>query len=124
MTVNMVTVTIEVDGSPADVAGPEGNYVFSPSGVMWPDTSGAPIAPMLQHGSLTTDNTAKTGTATVQLVASDNYSAGVLAWDVIVNVRDLPTVNVPNVPVNFAAGATQTLWSILAAAGWTPTTMP
>ena len=124
MTVNMVTVTINVDGSPADSAGPEGNYIFSPSGVMWPDTSGNPVAPMVQHGAIAAAPGTQAATASAQLVASDNYGPGVLTWDVIVNVRGLPTVNVPAVPVNYAAGATQSIWTILQATGWTPITQP
>jgi hypothetical protein len=115
---NLVTVTIAVDNSPADLTSAEGYYVLSPSGVMWPDTSGNPVAPMVHNGHLVN------GTASEQLVASDNYAAGVLTWDVIINVRGLPTVNVASVPVNFANGASQNIWTILQAAGWTPATQP
>jgi hypothetical protein len=124
MTVNMVTVTINIDGSPADTAGPEGNYVFSPAGVMWPDLSGNPLTPMVVHATLTTTLVPPLATASVQLVASDNFAAGVLTWDVIINVRGMPTINVANVPVNFASGATQSIWTILQTAGWTPTVQP
>lgn len=126
MTASMVTVSIQVDGAPGDTLPPEGNYVFSPSGVLWPDTSGNAVAPQLQHGVLM-PNTAVSppvATASVQLVASDNFTAGVLTWDVIINVRGMPTVNVQAVPVNFASGANQNIWTILQAAGWTPVQVP
>lgn len=128
MTVNMVTVNINIDGSAADTAGPEGNYIFSPAGVMWPDLSGNPITPMVQHSNLLTTGPANgqpgTATASVSLVASDNFAAGVLTWDVIINVRGMPTINVSNVPVNFANGATQSIWTILQSVGWTPIAQP
>lgn len=126
MTVNVVNVTIQVDGSPADPSPPEGNYVFTPSGVMWPDTSSNPVVPMVVHGTLVGNVSVSPpiSVATVQLVASDNFTAGVLTWDVIINVRGEPTVMVANVPVNFASGANQSIWSILQSAGWTPQPEP
>lgn len=119
MTVNLVNVVVAADGSPADqtpsgLETPEGYAVAVPDGTRWPDANNLPIAPMVQKEALIN------GTATLQLVASDNYSAGVLAWDFIINIRGFPTVNVAQVPVNFASGATQSVWTILAAAGWTP----
>lgn len=118
MTYNVVNVTVAADNSPADATTAEGNVVAVPSGVEWPDTSGNPIVPMVVHGTLLA------GTCTLALVASDNFAAGVLNWDFIINIRGLPTVNVASVPVNFASGATQNVWTILQAAGWTPVTQP
>lgn len=118
MTYNTVNVTVAVDNSPVDLATAEGNVVAVPSGTEWPDTSNNPIVPMVVHGTLVS------GTCTLVLVASDNFGAGVLNWDFIVNIRGLPTVNVASVPVNFANGATQSIWTILTAAGWTPTSQP
>ena len=115
MTINVVNVVVAADASPADLAPAEGNVVAVPSGTEWPDTNNEPIVPMVVHGTLTA------GTCTIVLVASDNYAAGVLAWDLIINIRGLPTVNVSDVVVNFSNGATQNVWTILAAAGWTPT---
>jgi len=124
VTLNVVNVVVAADPSPVDIqasggsAFPEGNVLAVPSGVMWPDTSSNPIVPMVVHGAL------QSGTCTIGLVASDNFGAGVLTWDFIINIRGLPTVNVPAVPVNFASGATQNVWTILTAAGWTPTQQP
>ena len=118
MTVNTVTVTIAASDSPADPGSPEGNFVFTPSGMMWPDASNLPIAPAVVHGALVN------GTATAVLLASDSFAPGILLWDVTINIRGLPTVSASGVPVNFSSGASQTIWSILAAAGWTPTPQP
>ena len=112
MSLNLVTVTIAVQGSPADTVLPEGNFVFSPNGLMWPGTGTTPIDPSIQQGHLVN------GTASVQLVASDNFTAGVLSWDIIINVRGLPTVNASAVPVNYATGASQSVWDILNTAGY------
>ena len=108
---NVVTVTIAAQASPVDAVPPEGNFVFSPNGEMWPATAGSvPIIPEVQHGTLVN------GTASVQLVASDNFAAGVLNWDVIINIRGLPTINA-TVPVNFASGPAQSIWDIFVANG-------
>lgn len=121
---NLVSVTITADPSPADTdihgaqVYPEGNYVFTPSGAMWPDPSQNPVIPMVLHGVLVN------GTASASLAASDNFSAGVLTWNAIINIRGLPTINVAGFPVNFSNGASQSVWPLLAAAGWAPTSQP
>lgn len=122
MTLSVVNVVVAADNSPADLAVAEGNVVVVPSGTEWPDTSGNPIVPMVVHGTLGDGlNGGTPGECIVRLVSSDNFTAGVLTWDFIINIRGLATINVPSVPVNFAQGATQNVWTILAAAGWTPT---
>lgn len=118
MSVNLVTVTVAADSSPADIPSAEGYVIASPSGVQWPDSNSEPIVPMVQRGDL------KNGSCTLSLVASDNFSAGVLLWDFIINIRGLATVNVSQVAVNFSAGANQNVWTILQTAGWTPPSMP
>jgi hypothetical protein len=121
MTANMVTVVIAASPSPADTGiTAEGNYIFSPNGTQWPGTPGSlPVVPMIQQGHLTN------GTGSVQLLASDNFSSSViLSWDIIINIRGLPTVNFPDAPVNFALGATQSVWDILNNAGWVPISQP
>lgn len=118
MAINVVNVTVTADPSPVDLAPAEGNVIAVPSGTEWPDTSSNPIVPMSVQANLAA------GTATLQLVASDNYSAGVLLWDFIVNIRGLATVNVQQAAVNFSNGATQNLWTILQAAGWAPPSIP
>jgi hypothetical protein len=125
MSTNTVLVTVAADVSPADVAKAEGNVVAVPSGVMWPDTSNEPIVPAVVHGTLgDLENGGVAGEAIIELLASDNYATGVLTWDFIINIRGLPTVSVADVPVNFSNGANQSIWTILAATGWTPARMP
>jgi hypothetical protein len=118
MSVNVVTVTVTADASPSDVAKAEGNVVAVPSGAMWPDASNNPIVPAVIHAQLAN------GTCSLSLVASDSFAAGVLTWDFIINIRGLPTVNVASCAVNFTNGATQSVWTILQAAGWTPLSVP
>lgn len=119
MTVNVVTVTVAASNSPVDSAAgdfTEGNCVFSPNGTLWPTTLGQlPIVPRLQTATLVS------GTASVVLVASDNYATNVLNWDVIINIQGLPTVNVAALPILFSAGATQSIWDILITNDWSPT---
>jgi hypothetical protein len=118
MTFNVVTVTIAANNSPVDSAAgdyPEGNCVFSPNGILWPSTSGnVPIVPQIQTATLVN------GTASVQLVASDNFATNTLNWDVIINIRGLPTVNVQALPILYASGASQSIWDILLANDWEP----
>lgn len=125
MTYNVVSVTVGASTSPVDIAKAEGNVVAVPAGTQWPDTSNDPIIPAVVHGTLGDGlNGAQPGECILQLVASDNFAAGVLAWDFIINLRGFPTVSVSDVPVNFSSGASQNVWTILAAAGWTPPSMP
>lgn len=120
MTYNMVTVTVAAQASPADTQAPEGNFILIPNGTEWPGTVGSlPIVPQTQTGTLTN------GTASVQVVASDNFSSiSVLTWDIVINIRGLPTINVPDCVINFATGATQSVWDILNANGWVPVSQP
>lgn len=119
MSLNLVTVTIAVSGAPTDTVPPQGNFVFSPNGILWPGTAGSlPIDPEVQHGFLTL------GTATVQLVASDNFAAGVLNWDAIINIRGMPTINAPALIINYSTGPTQSIWDILNSMGFVFTIQP
>lgn len=119
MSLNVVTVTVAADASPADPTTAEGNVVAVPAGARWPDTSNDPIVPMVVHGTLNDGSSVTPGACALSLVASDNFTAGVLDWTFIINIRGLPTVTY-TAPVNFASGANQSVWSILSAAGWTP----
>jgi hypothetical protein len=119
LTFNVVNVTVEADPSPVDAAPAEGNVVAAPDGVQWPDTNNNPIVPMVVTGYLNDgQNGAGANETIIQLVASDNFAAGVLTWDFIINIRSLPTVNVQGCVVDYSNGATQSVWAILSAAGW------
>ena len=116
MSFNMVTVAITTVDSPADTTTVEGHYCFVPSGVQWPSIDGdSVIVPAVIQGPLTN------GTANVSLLASDNFASGILTWNVLINIRGIPTINVADVPVNFSDGASQNIFTILTNnAGWTP----
>lgn len=119
MSLNLVTVTIAVQGSPTDTSQPEGNFVCSPNGLLWPGTPGSlPITPEIQQGFLVL------GTASVQLVASDNFAVGVLNWDVIINIRGLPTIHAIALVINYATGSSQSIWDILNSNGYSFTIQP
>jgi hypothetical protein len=119
MTINVVNVTIEATSAPYDTTSVEGNYTFCPDGVMYPAVvGGGPIVPAIVHGTLTN------GSATVQLVASDNFGTNVLNWALIMNIRGMPTVKASNITINFSDGATQDIWTILTANGWSPVAIP
>ena len=119
MSLNLVTVTIAATASPVDATAVEGHFTFFPNGTEWPMTVGAlPIVPEIQSGPLVL------GTASVQLVASDNFAVGVLNWDVLINIRGLATINVAALPILFAGGASQSVWDILQANGWNPVGQP
>jgi len=124
MALNMVTVTIAIQVGPNDSSA-EGTFIFSPNGVLWDGTPGdTPIVPAIQQGHLSN------GTGSVQLVASDNFSTGVLNWDVIINIRGMPTINFPALPILYTitvggvptATPNQSIWDILLTNGWSPVT--
>lgn len=115
MTFNMVTINVAANAAPNDVGYVEGNCVFSPNGLMWPTVGGQlPIVPQIQHTAMVN------GLATVQLVASDNFATNVLNWDVIINIRGMPTVVAEALPILFSVGAVQSIWDILIANDWAP----
>lgn len=115
MTLNLVTVAMTSVNSPADTTVTEGHYCFVPSGLQWPSTDGmSAVVPSIVQGPFSTS-------FSVQLVASDNFTTGVLTWNVLINIRGIPTINVPDVPIYFTDGANQNIYTILTAnVGWTP----
>jgi len=119
MTINVVAVTIEATSAPYDATSVEGNYSFCPDGVMYPAVvGGGPIVPAIVHGQLVN------GSASVTLVASDNFGTNVLNWALIMNIRGMPTVKASNLTINFSNGSTQDIWTILTNNGWNPTQLP
>jgi hypothetical protein len=57
----------------------------------------------------------------IPLLASDNFGANEMNWSFKVIIQGAPNVIASNIPVNYALGASQGLFAILEAAGWTPT---
>lgn len=119
MALNMVNVTVAATGGPNDASLPEGHFVFLPDGALYPTSAGqGPIVPNIVQGTLVS------GTATVALVASDNFAANVLNWSTIINIRGLPTIHAHPLTINFSDGANQDIWTILTNNGWTPVALP
>lgn len=105
---NNVTVTASF-GSTA-----EGNYLFAATGTLMSDTNVAIVTPVVS-GVLDSS-----GNMSAVLLASDNFGAGELTWNCFIVVKGMSPINVQDFTVNFAAGSTQNLFTILEASGWTP----
>lgn len=127
---NFVTVTATWGISPNYASG---NFEFVASGTLMSSSSIAIVYPFIDGqldslGSLSlptgTVGTVGTGAANsgVSLLASDNFGAGELYYNIKILVQGLATINAQDIPVNFALGASQGLFTILEAAGWTPDT--
>lgn len=118
MTFNHVTVTGQwTDG----VTFGEGNFLFDAEGDLMNSTTTAIVTPVIKGqldttGKLWTPPTLGSG---VSLLASDNFLTGQLNWHILLRVQGWPIVDVADVPVLFSNGASQTVFSILEAAGWT-----
>lgn len=105
---NNVTVTASF-GSSA-----EGNYLFAATGTLMSDTNVAIVTPVVS-GILDS-----TGNLSAVLLASDNFGAGELTWNCFIVVKGMSPINVQDFTVNFAQGASQNLFTVLEASGWTP----
>ena len=110
MTTNTVTVTA------AFGAGAEGHWLFAASGTLMDDTNVAIVTPVVS-GSLAPGGT---GLLSAVLLASDNFGAGELYWNIFMEIRGLSEVNFQDFTLNFALGASQNLFTVLRASGWTP----
>lgn len=110
-----------------------GNFEFVAAGLLMRSSAVAIVYPIvlgqldsLGALSVPTGNPGSVGIGApnsgVALLASDNFAAGELAYDIVIRVQGVPDIHAQDVPVNFALGATQGLFTILQAAGWTPDT--
>ncbi len=121
MTANYVTVTASWG------TGAEGNFQFVASGSLMDSAAVAIVTPVIYGQLDTTGAISLVGQATgsgVQLLASDNFGADAagdpeLTWNVKIQVQGIPEIAATDIPVNYASGASQGLFSILEAAGWT-----
>jgi hypothetical protein len=113
MTANLVTLT-EAFGSgvPAD-------WLFVAGGTLADDTGAAIVTPIIRGNNMP----GGTGILSASLLASDNFSAGQLLWTCFIRVQGLPFIEVHSFPVNFSLGASQVLYTVLKASGWTPTSI-
>jgi hypothetical protein len=101
-----------------------GNYSFISAGTLMESSAVAIVTPVIlgQLDSLGAFSSVGAQPNTgILILASDNFAAGELNWDVTVKVQNLPDIIVENVPILFSLGATQGLFSILEATGWTAT---
>jgi len=119
MPLNFVTVTATWSDQGAVPKYAEGNYMFIAAGTLMDSSAVAIVIPVIQ-GQLA----ASTPSLSVSLLASDNFAAGQLTWDMHVAVKGIAAISVQNVVVNFSGGASQGLFTVLTAAGWTPTPNP
>ena len=106
---NNVTVTASFG------SGSEGRYLFAATGTLMSDTNVAIVTPVVQ-GQLDAS-----GNLSAVLLASDNFGAGELTWNCFISVRGMSDIAVTGFQVNFALGASQNLFTVLQASGWTPT---
>ncbi len=110
MTTNTVTVTANFG------AGAEGHWLFAATGTLMDDTNIAIVTPVIT-GSLAPGGT---GLLSSSLLASDNFGTGELLWNVFLDIRGVSSVDFQDFTVNFSLGASQNLFTILRASGWTP----
>jgi hypothetical protein len=105
---NIVTITAAFGSSG------QGDYLFAASGTLMTSSDVAIVTPVV-NGVLDSS-----GNLSAALLASDNFGAGELNWNCFVRVQGLPIIHVVGFPVNYDDGASQNLFTVLAAAGWAP----
>lgn len=117
---NIVTVTASLPADPTTdpATFPQGHYELVPTGMAYDADQHVMIVPVMKQGKFTD------GAISVPLVASDNFAAGVLTWDVHVELRGVENIDVPQVSINYTDGASQDLFTILSSAGWVPPSKP
>jgi hypothetical protein len=123
MTNNLVTV----NASMLDAAGnsAQGHWLFAATGTLMTSSYVAIVAPVVDGdidatGQMNWINEAGNTVEGAQLLASDNFETGALYWNFFGDFQGMARIHVTGIPVNFALGATQNLFTILAANGWVP----
>lgn len=124
MTSNLVTVNVTMLDSSGNPS--QGTWLFAASGTLMDANYIAIVAPVVKgsidaagHLQFTNTSTGVVSEGAV-LLASDNYPLGDLSWNFFGRFRDMPAIHVQDMQINFSAGPTQNLFSILAANGWVP----
>jgi hypothetical protein len=110
----MTTNTVTVTASFGALTG-MGDWLFAASGTLMSDANVAIVTPVV-NGSLDA-----TGSLSAVLLASDNFSEGELQWNAFIRIQGLPHIHAVGFDVKFSLGATQNLFTVLEAGGWTPT---
>ncbi len=96
---------------------PEGNYQFTASGTLMDSSSIALVFPVFRGVLIN-------GAFSQALLASDNFTAGFLTWDVLIRVQGMEVIDFRNFAINYSAGASQGLFGILQTAGWVAPSEP
>jgi len=112
MSSNFVTVTASLG------SGAEGNWLFAATGTLMDDTNVAIVTPVVKGALLP----GGTGVLSAALLASDNFGSGELLWNCFIQIQGLAAIHVTDFAVLFSLGASQNLFTVLKASGWTPTT--
>jgi len=105
---NTVTVTASFGASA------QGSFLFAATGSLVSDSNVAIVTPTI-NGRLDSS-----GNLTAVLLASDNFGLHELTWNCFISVKGMSDIFVQGFAVNFALGASQNLFTILEASGWTP----
>jgi hypothetical protein len=107
----MNTVTLTASwGSSAS-----GNYLVYPTGTL---VASGGVAVDIPAADGTLDDT---GSFSVDLVASDDYTAGVLNWSFKIIVAGMTNIIADDIPILYSNGADQGLFEALDYAGWNET---
>jgi hypothetical protein len=110
----------------------EGAFQFIASGQLMESTSIAIVTPTIQgqldeQGSLSVRhlssplnlmNSAAAMNSGIPMLASDNFGSGELTWDFRLQVQGITSIFVTDVVLDYSLGASQGLFGILEAAGW------
>jgi hypothetical protein len=115
------TVTVNTSS-----VGLEGTWLFAATGTLMDSVYVAIVAPVIsgcwdENGEMQVTNAA-TGAISegAVLLTSDDYEAGALLWNFFAQIQGMPAIHVTGMTINFSNGASQNLFTILAANGWTP----
>jgi hypothetical protein len=135
MSDNFVTVTgqwMAPVSATADNYG-NGNFQFVASGSLMDSPSVALVFPYISGQldslgalSLPSGSVGSVGTGApnsgISLLASDNFGSTapwILSYNVKIVVQGMETISVDNVPILYSNGASQSIFTLLEAAGWT-----
>jgi hypothetical protein len=123
MSSNIVTVNVAM----IDQAGypGQGHWLFAATGSLMTSSFVAIVAPVVDgnidsNGQMAWINEAGNSVEGAAILASDNYAAGDLYWNFFGRFAGMAAIHVTNMTINFANGASQNLFTILAANGWVP----
>ena len=64
-------------------------------------------------------NSSATPNSGISILASDNFASGSLTYDFKLVIAGVENIIASNVAVNYSSGATQGIYGVLEAAGWT-----